>query len=282
MGPQIMKLLTVRVGQGTSAAVLVEGAIDRLPYADVGELLRSAYGLDDARRAVAGRVSGLVPPETEVLRPVLRPGAIFCVGLNYRTHILEMGRELPAAPTLFSKLPRALTDPYADVVVPTASDCVDYEGELCAVIGIGGRGISRQDALNHVAGYTVMNDVTMRDYQRRTIQWFAGKTWEAATPVGPVVVTPDELTELASARLTLTVNGDLRQDALVGDLVFDVPALIEDISTVITLSPGDLIATGTPGGVGHAMDPQKFLRDGDVVETAIAGIGTLRNRFVAP
>jgi len=277
-----MKLLTVRTAKGTSAAVLVEGAVVELPYVDVGELLRDPAGLDEARAALGDRASGALPERTDVLRPVSRPGAIFCVGLNYRTHILEMGRELPTTPTLFSKLPPALTDPYADVVVPAASQSVDYEAELAVVIGRGGRNIRHEDALDSVAGYTVLNDVTMRDYQRRTVQWFAGKTWEAATPVGPVLVTPDELPDLADARLTLNVNGELRQDTLLGDLLFDVPSLIAEISTIITLNPGDLIATGTPGGVGHAMDPQRFLQDGDVVETAIVGIGALRNRFVAP
>jgi acylpyruvate hydrolase len=215
--------------------------------------------------------------ERRLLRPVLRPGAVVCVGLNYRTHILEMGRELPKEPTLFSKLPRALTDPYAEVPLPAVSERVDYEGELAAVIGVGGRDIPRERAWEHVAGLTVLNDVTVRDFQRRTIQWFAGKTFEATTPFGPAVVTLDELGDPAARELQVTVNGEERQRAVLGDLVFDVPALVADLSRIVTLEPGDLIATGTPGGVG---EPQgRFLEDGDVVEVSIEGIGCVRNRF---
>jgi acylpyruvate hydrolase len=213
----------------------------------------------------------------DLLRPILAPEAVVCVGLNYRTHILEMGRELPTEPTLFSKLPRALTDPYADVELPAASDRIDYEAELAAVIGKGGRDIAVEDAWDHVAGLTVLNDVTARDFQRRTIQWFAGKTFQASTPIGPWLVTTDELGDLGGRELRLTVNGQQRQRARLDDLVFDVPTLVADLSRIIELQPGDVIATGTPGGVG---EPQElFLRDGDVVEVSIDGIGAIRNTF---
>jgi acylpyruvate hydrolase len=208
---------------------------------------------------------------------VLAPRAVFCVGLNYRTHILEMGRELPEHPTLFSKLARALTDPFADVELPAASERVDYEGELAAVIGRGGRDIPVEQAWDAVAGLTLLNDVTARDYQRRTLQWFAGKTFQASTPVGPALVTRDELRDLDDRELRVTVNGEERQRARIGDLVFDVPALVADLSRIVTLEPGDVIATGTPGGVGEPA--QRFLRDGDVVEVAVDGIGSIRNCF---
>jgi acylpyruvate hydrolase len=236
--------------------------------------------LDEARNA-ATRGADFALADVVLLRPVLAPAAVVCVGHNYRNHILEMGRELPDAPTLFSKVPIALADPYADVTLPLASQSVDYEGELAVVIGRGGRDIPLDDAWEAVAGVTVLNDVSMRDYQRRTIQWFAGKTWEASTPVGPYVVTTDEISDFGSLELKVEVNGEERQHAVLGDLVFDVPTLVSDISRIFTLRPGDIIATGTPGGVGVAREPAIFLGDGDVVEVTITEIGKLRTRFVA-
>ncbi len=274
-----MRLGTLNGHDGPRAVVIDrDGAVPVGGYADVGELLRAgAAGWEEARRAAT---DGDPRPfeEADLLRPVLHPGAVVCVGLNYRTHILEMGRDLPSVPTLFGKLDRALTDPYAQVELPRPSNKVDYEGELAVIIGTGGRDIAPEDALSHVAGLTVLNDITARDYQRRTIQWFAGKTFQRSTPVGPWMVTLDELGALADREVRLSVNGEERQRAPLGDLVFDVPSLVADISTIVELEPGDLIATGTPGGVG---EPQgNFLADGDVVEVSIDGIGTLRNTFV--
>jgi acylpyruvate hydrolase len=263
------------------AGVLVGDGIAGLDYLDVGALLGAGErGLDEARNA-ATRGADFALADVVLLRPVLAPAAVVCVGHNYRNHILEMGRELPDAPTLFSKVPIALADPYADVTLPLASQSVDYEGELAVVIGRGGRDIPLDDAWEAVAGVTVLNDVSMRDYQRRTIQWFAGKTWEASTPVGPYVVTTDEISDFGSLELKVEVNGEERQHAVLGDLVFDVPTLVSDISRIFTLRPGDIIATGTPGGVGVAREPAIFLGDGDVVEVTITEIGKLRTRFVA-
>jgi acylpyruvate hydrolase len=273
-----MLLATIHTDHGPRAAVLREDeAVLVDGYPDVGALLRDGdTGMDAAQRA---RIDGDGRPfdAEDLLRPILAPEAVVCVGLNYRTHILEMGRELPTEPTLFSKLPRALTDPYADVELPAASDRIDYEAELAAVIGKGGRDIAVEDAWDHVAGLTVLNDVTARDFQRRTIQWFAGKTFQASTPIGPWIVTTDELGDLGDRELRLTVNGQERQRAWLDDLVFDVPTLVADLSRIVELQPGDIIATGTPGGVG---EPQGFfLRDGDIVEVSIDGIGTIRNTF---
>jgi acylpyruvate hydrolase len=273
-----MLLATIHTDHGPRAAVLREDeAVLVDGYPDVGALLRDGHtGMDAAQRA---RIDGDGRPfdAEDLLRPILAPEAVVCVGLNYRTHILEMGRELPTEPTLFSKLPRALTDPYADVELPAASDRIDYEAELAAVIGKGGRDIAVEDAWDHVAGLTVLNDVTARDFQRRTIQWFAGKTFQASTPIGPWIVTTDELGDLGDRELRLTVNGQERQRAGLDDLVFDVPTLVADLSRIVELQPGDIIATGTPGGVG---EPQGFfLRDGDIVEVSIDGIGTIRNTF---
>jgi acylpyruvate hydrolase len=266
---------------GASRAVVItaRGAVTVNGYADVGALLRAGGAGWEAAQAATSTGEARPFEDADLLRPVLDPGAVICVGLNYRTHILEMGRKLPDVPTLFGKLARALTDPYAEVELPAPSERVDYEGELAAVIGTGGRDISVEEAMDHVAGLTVLNDVTARDYQRRTIQWFAGKTFQRSTPVGPWMVTPDELGDLVERELVLSVNGEERQRSVLGDLVFDIPTLIADISTIVQLEPGDIIATGTPGGVG---EPQgKFLSDGDVVEVSIDGIGMLRNTFVA-
>jgi acylpyruvate hydrolase len=241
-------------------------------YRDVGELLRG--GLDSAA-VESGTVEG------RLVRPVLEPGAVACVGINYGAHIAEMGRETPTSPTFFLKLARALTDPDEPVVLPPESPLVDYEGEVAAVIGRGGRRIPREEALDHVAGLTLVNDVSMRDYQNRSLQWFAGKSWQACTPVGPEVVTLDEVGDTAGLELTTTVNGEVRQRAVVGDLIFDIPALVADLSNIVELEPGDLIVTGTPGGVGHAMEPPRYLAPGDVVEVSVDRIGILRTVFTA-
>ncbi len=274
-----MRLVTVAAPDGSTAAAVREGeALHALkdaagaPYHDLGALF--AGGLDDAvREPLTG--------EWRIVRPVTSPAATVCVGINYGAHIKEMGRELPTSPTLFLKLAQALLDPEDDVVIPPESAKVDYEGELVVVIGRGGRRIPRAEAMAHVGGLTLMNDVTMRDFQYRSLQWFAGKSWRASTPVGPEVVTLDELDGLESRQLETSVNGETRQQAVIGDLVFDIPTLIADISQVIELSPGDLIATGTPGGVGHGMDPPSYLAAGDVVEVSLEGLGTLRTLFVS-
>ena len=274
-----MRFATLAEENGTTAALIDADGSRFVPipgYADLGALLRDgSSGRDAAAAASAEEMQPL--DRARLRRPILEPSAIFCVGLNYRSHILEMNRELPTDPTLFAKFARSLTDPFATIELPLHSDKVDYEGELCVVIGEGGRDIAAADAWGHVAGLTVLNDVTMRDFQKRTIEWLAGKIWQASTPVGPWVVTPDELGEIGSLELSLSVNGEERQRSDLGDLVFDVPALIADISKIVELEPGDLIATGTPGGVGAAEG--KFLADGDVVEVAIDGIGKIRNEF---
>lgn len=274
-----MRLGTLATDSGSRAIVVRGGeAVPVDAYPDVGALLRDDGGLDAAR--AAERDGAAVPVVYErLLRPVLEPGAVVCVGLNYRSHILEMGRELPANPTLFDKLPRAMTDPYADIELPTVSEKVDYEAELAFVIGKSGRDIARDDAWGHVAGLTILNDVTARDLQRRTIQWFAGKTLQRSTPWGPWIVTPDELGDISDRAICLTVNGEERQRALLGDLVFDVPTLVADLSRIFELEPGDVVATGTPGGVGVAQ--QTFLQPRDEVVVGIDGIGEIRNTFRA-
>jgi acylpyruvate hydrolase len=281
-----MKLITLDLGERTAAAIALSenrarifGSRETPDFEDVGELLRGGH-LDDPGGLGARAGQEISYGEADLAAPILRPGAVFCVGLNYRSHILEMGRPLPPAPTIFDKLPRALTGPSAELIVPKAgAQALDYEGELCVVIGTGGRDIPADAALAHVAGFSVLNDITMRDFQQRSMQWFAGKSWQGLTPWGPALTTPDECADFDDLRLLVTVNGETRQQAALGDLVFGVADLVSDLSTIVELQPGDLIATGTPGGVGEAMTPKGYLTDGDVVEVSITGLGRVRNQI---
>lgn len=219
--------------------------------------------------------------------PALRRN-IFCVGKNYREHAAEFAgsgydsgaaQVIPERPIIFTKAPSTVCGPDARVKVPAGlSEEVDYEAELAVVIGRAGRGITKQDALDHVWGYTLLNDLTARDLQRDHKQWFLGKSPDDFAPMGPWAVTKDEVT-LDNTMITCTVNGELRQKANTADLIFDVPTLIEVISSVMTLQPGDMIATGTPAGVGIGFDPPRFLADGDLVEVTATGLGTLRTRM---
>jgi acylpyruvate hydrolase len=282
-----MRLATVRSGSQTFAAALstagghpvLDPAGKRLR--DVGALLAGPQPWREQAEVALTRAAEPFE-DGDLCRPILEPGAVIAVGLNYASHIREMGRELPRAPTLFSMLPRALTDPYAPIELPSAAaERVDYEGELGVVIGAGGRDISPERALDAVAGVCVINDVTMRDYQRRSLQWFAGKTWERSTPVGPWLTTLDDA-DLDHAVLEVTVDGERRQHARIDDLVFGLDQLVADISTIVALRPGDIIATGTPGGVADAMDPPLYLRAGQICEVSITGLGTLRNAVRVP
>jgi acylpyruvate hydrolase len=204
------------------------------------------------------------------------------VGLNYRSHILEMGRELPRHPTLFTKYPEALVGAHDDIVLPPESTQVDWEAELAVVIGADVRRARGAGAETAIAGFAVLNDVTMRDWQYRTAMWDQGKTWESTAPFGPYLVTPDELPGGVRPALELRglVNGEVVQQANTGDLVFDPVALVEYVSTILTLRPGDVIATGTPGGVGHARRPARYLAAGDLLVTEVAGLGRAQNRTV--
>jgi acylpyruvate hydrolase len=244
-------------------------------FTDIGHLLAANDGAIPDRIADGPRV----PSEScRPLTPVPHPNKIICLGLNYESHIREMGRTPPTYPTLFSKFDGALIGPEDTIMLPRVSDRMDWEAELGVVIGRPGRDIAESAALDHVAGFTVMNDVTARDWQTRTSQFLSGKTFERTTPVGPVVVTPDELPP-GGAGLTITceIDGVVMQQARTDDLVFSVASIISYVSRIITLLPGDLIATGTPGGVGAGRDPQIFLSEGQVMTTSIGGIGTLRN-----
>jgi acylpyruvate hydrolase len=216
--------------------------------------------------------------DVKVDAPLRNPGKIVCVGHNYREHILEMGRELPSHPVIFAKFANTIIGPEDDIPFYPISEQLDYEAEFAFVIGKRAKNISEEDALHYVAGYTIANDVTYRDIQRRTLQWLQGKTVDGSAPMGPWLVTSDELTDPSGLEIVLSVNGEERQRSNTANLVFTVQKLVAFLSNLMTLEPGDIVLTGTPGGVGVAMNPPVFLKEGDVVRIEVDKIGVLENR----
>ncbi len=281
-----MKLATVEVAGERRVAVVDKELITHLLPESAGSLL----DIVEKQMPAASLVQQAVPYSGDVrlCAPIVRPRRnIFCVGKNYHEHAHEFARSgfdssaasgaVPDAPIVFSKVPECVVGPGEEIVFdPGVSAAIDYEGELAAIIGVKGRRIGRAAAMAHVWGYTIVNDVTARDVQGRLKQWLVGKSFDTFCPMGPWVVTADEI-DLADTDLRTWVNGDLRQDANTRDLIFDIPAIIETISAGVTLYPGDIIATGTPAGVGIGFNPPKYLKDGDRVEIEIAGIGRLGN-----
>lgn len=269
-----MRLATIRVGGGLAAARIDGDRAVEIGADDVGSLLR-----DPEWRARAEGAAGAIHDAASLdFAPLVPdPDKIVCVGLNYRNHILEMGRELPEHPTLFSKYSSSLVGAHDDIVLPRVSSQVDWEAELAVVIGAAARHVSPSEATAAIAGWSVLNDVSVRDYQNRTLQWLQGKTFESSTPLGPALVTADEV-DGDAVEVTCEVDGEVVQQANTADLLFGPAALVSYISEIFTLVPGDVIATGTPGGVGHARTPPRYLEDGSVVVTRIEGIGELRNR----
>jgi len=273
-----MRLVTMRTGNGTRAGRLDGDTVTELPFDDVKAVLAS--GPDWA--ATAARATGATRALAGAdLAPVVpRPEKIICIGQNYLKHIQEMGAEQPKYPTLFAKYTRALIGPRDDIVLPAASDNVDWEVELAIVIGRETRHVSEGEALGAVAGWTVFNDVSVRDWQRRTGQFLQGKTFERTTPVGPALVTLDEAGDGSDLTLRCEVDGQVMQDSRTSDLLFKPAELIAYISTIITLDPGDIIATGTPSGVGAGRKPPVFLKPGQTVRAVVEGVGELVNTCV--
>jgi acylpyruvate hydrolase len=268
-----VRLATARTDDGTVAVRVDSDGLVPLGQPDIGALLASDAPWREAAAEDRGEPLSL---ETTVLAPVVpRPEKIFCAGLNYRRHAEEAGHEIPEYPTLFSKHWRALLGPSDPLVLPPNSDRVDWEGELCVVIGRPARMVDTETALAAIAGYTVINDISMRDWQRRTAQWHQGKNFEASTPVGPYLVTLDELADPEAIDLTTSLDGETVQHTSTSDLIFSAPELVAYISQFITLVPGDLVATGTPSGVGGARKPPIFLQAGQTLRTQLAGIGEL-------
>jgi len=213
--------------------------------------------------------------------PLERSRKIICVGLNYRDHTAESGYKQPEYPTLFARFTSSLVAHKSAIIRPEASCALDFEGELVAVIGRGGRHITREKALAHIAGYSIFNDATIRDFQHRTPQWTIGKNFDGTGAFGPTLVTPDEL-PLGAHGLSIQtrLNGELMQSSNTEQLIFNVANLVQLISEAITLAPGDMIVTGTPSGIGHMRAPKVYMKPGDIVEVQIQGIGTLRNSVV--
>ncbi|MGW3254232.1 fumarylacetoacetate hydrolase family protein [Streptomyces fungicidicus] len=273
-----MKLATLRTADGTRAVRLDGEVLVDLGHADLGELFARA----DWRAKAAAASGTAYPVEGAEFAPVVpNPSKVVCVGHNYTNHIKEMGRELPSHPTLFPKFADTLLGANDDIVKPAETEALDWEVELAVVIGAQVRRADEQQAADAIAGFTVMNDISVRDWQFRTIEWTQGKIWEASTPVGPYVVTPDEVGGVRPAlEVRTVVDGQVMQQDDTGTLLFDPVFLVQYISTVITLRPGDIIATGTPAGVGNARDPKVFLLPGQTVSTEIAGLGACTNKVV--
>jgi 2,4-diketo-3-deoxy-L-fuconate hydrolase len=218
--------------------------------------------------------------EVRIASPIHRPSKIICLGKNYAEHAKEGGFEHPETPLLFCKTSNALSGPYDPIILPRSSGQVDWEVELAVIIGKEGKRISKTDALDYVAGFTVMNDVSGRQAQFSDSQWFRGKSFDSFAPAGPFIVTPDEIDDVNNLRLTAVVDGEIMQDGNTRDMIFDIRTIIENISEDITLIPGDIISTGTPAGVGIFRDPPVVLKPGNVVECRIEQIGAIINKVV--
>ncbi|HSK97686.1 MAG TPA: fumarylacetoacetate hydrolase family protein [Euzebyales bacterium] len=287
-----MKLVTFSHGSGRArVGALVDGGVVDLTAAglptDMVELIALGHdGLDRARRAAEG-ATGIPADDVRLHAPLLPPNNVMAVGRNYHDHAAEFSASgfdaserqvVPRHPIIFTKARTSIIGP-GDAIV-TGNDplsSTDYEGELAVVIGPGGRHISRERAYDHVYGYTVVNDVTARELQKRHVQFFIGKSVDTYCPIGPALVTRDEVPDITSRVLRTTVDGELRQESPISALIFDIPALIATLSEALTLHPGDVIATGTPQGVGIGFDPPRYLQPGNVVTVEIDGIGALRN-----
>jgi len=269
-----VRLVTIRTPNGTRAGRLDGDRVVVLDAPDVAAVL-------DAGPGNVGEANETVAVSDADLAPVIPcPSKIFCLGLNYRSHIEEMGAELPQNPTLFAKFPAALIGARDPIQLPEASSAVDWEGELAFVIGRRVRNASEAEAADAIGGYTICNDVSMRDWQWRTSEWLQGKTWEGSTPLGPAVVTPDEVDQAADLLLRCEVDGEVMQETRTSDLLFKPADIVSYVSTIVTLEPGDVFSTGTPGGVGAGMQPPRFLQPGQVVRTSIEGLGELVNECV--
>jgi 2-keto-4-pentenoate hydratase/2-oxohepta-3-ene-1,7-dioic acid hydratase in catechol pathway len=217
----------------------------------------------------------------KLLAPIPKPRKLICVGLNYRDHAKETGSEIPDVPTIFNKFATAVIAPGDDIVLPKVSTKPDYEAEFAFVIGKGGRHIPAEAWTEHVFGYTIVNDVSARDYQRATTQWLMGKTFDTFAPMGPWIVTANEIPDPHNLDIQMDINGEILQNSNTRELIFKIPDLIAFLSSVFTLEPGDIISTGTPAGVGVARTPPRFLKPGDDVTVRIPAIGELRNPVVA-
>jgi 2-keto-4-pentenoate hydratase/2-oxohepta-3-ene-1,7-dioic acid hydratase in catechol pathway len=264
-----MQLVSYATADGPRAGLMREGRVFAL-RGDHTVLSLLEGGLLGAVEAEDTPVEGV-----ELLPPIDRPGKLICIGLNYREHAEEQGKEPPETPTFFAKFANALAAPGATVKLPSWSGKVDYEAEVAFVIGDRCKDVPASDALRHVAGYTLLNDLSARDYQFKTPQWMPGKTFDGAAPCGPALVTPDEAGPPDAIEIELLLNGERMQGSSTADLVHSIPELVEYLSMLMTLEPGDVIATGTPAGVGSLREPKVWLKPGDRVEVRSPQLGVL-------
>jgi acylpyruvate hydrolase len=279
-----MRLVTYRTNRGARAGVLRDGrVIDAWDVLEPGaaessvrELLRHD-ALDRLEEELRGE--GVPAGQVSLAVPVPDPDKIVCIGLNYRSHAAEAGLEPPAAPTFFAKFRNALAPSGAEVRLPPASEKVDYEAEVAFVIGRRCRGVAEADALQYVAGYMLLNDLSARDLQFATPQWMPGKVFDGSAPCGPALVTPDEAIANGAIEISLSLNGETMQSASTDDLVFSVAALTSHLSRLMTLEPGDIVSTGTPAGVGSVRQPRVWLEDGDDVVVSSPTLGELHTKI---
>jgi len=282
-----MKFVTFVRNGASEPGVLIDTDVVSLKGAGFATLLDAIAGGPAARARIGTWV--LKPPASTVaplasvrlLAPIPRPPKIICVGLNYRDHAIESNMEIPKVPTIFSKYATAVIGPGETIQLPRVSTKPDYEAEFAVIIGKGGRHIPGGAWKEHVFGYTILNDVSARDYQMATSQWMMGKTFDTFAPMGPAIVSADEVADPHNLDISLTINGDTMQHSNTKNLIFRIPDLIEYLSAVFTLESGDVISTGTPAGVGFARKPPRFLKPGDDMVVRVEGLGELRNPVAA-
>jgi 2-keto-4-pentenoate hydratase/2-oxohepta-3-ene-1,7-dioic acid hydratase in catechol pathway len=282
-----LRFVTIHRNGYLEPAVLAEDELVGLSGAGFGDLISIIAGGADAMDRVvrwAGNPPGgerLDPAEQKLAAPIPRPPKIICIGLNYRDHAAESNMAIPQTPTVFAKFPTAVIGPGQPIVLPKASTQPDYEAEFAVVIGRRGRHIPEDRWREHVFGYTILNDVSARDFQMATSQWVIGKTFDTFAPFGPAIVTADEIDDPHKLAISLELSGETMQNSNTCNLIFTVPKLVAYLSSVFTLEPGDIIATGTPGGVGFARKPPRYLKPGDECRVRIEGLGELYNPVVA-
>jgi 2-keto-4-pentenoate hydratase/2-oxohepta-3-ene-1,7-dioic acid hydratase in catechol pathway len=280
-----MRLVSFNTPAGPLAALLRDGrvydiwgdAFSGVPHEERTILALLQGGLLPELKAVED--DGVPVEGVELLPPIGGPGKIICIGLNYRAHAEEGGHEVPETPTFFAKWTNALAAPGGTVKLPEWSSKVDYEAEVAFVIGDRAKDVPEESALDHVAGYTLLNDLSARDYQFKTPQWMPGKVFDGAAPCGPALVTPDEAGPHDAIEIELTLNGERMQKSSTADLIHSVPALVAYLSQLMTLEPGDVISTGTPAGVGSGRDPKVWLKPGDEVVISSTQLGVLETRI---
>jgi acylpyruvate hydrolase len=270
-----LRIATVRIGDTTQAARITADSAELLDVPDARALLQLG---GDWQQLVDGLVVGTADLDTVEFAPVVpSPSKIICVGLNYRRHAMEMGAKIPTYPTLFAKFPQSLVGARDAVELPFGSRSTDWEVELVLVAQGYSRHCSREDAGKAIAGFTVGNDVSERSYQHRTSQWMQGKSWDRTTPVGPMLVTTDELGVSPDLAMTCSLDGDVKQSSRTSDMIFTPPEVVAYVSSIMTLEPGDLIFLGTPNGVGAGRRPPEYLTPDVTVLTEIEHIGALEN-----